>query len=163
MRKLIFLFILLSTLLANCGKDSGTDDPNDPKGNGGEQTTLTISPNELTFKSEGEEKTFSITSNSDWIITNPSTWCKINPTQGNGNSTITAIADPSEEYDDRNFNLTIKAGETTKVMTVTQKKKDAIILTKEKYDIPTEGDNITVEVKSNISYSRGTQRVDQAN
>ena len=38
-------------------------------------------------------------------------------------------------------------------MTVTQKKKDAIILTKEKYDIPTEGDNITVEIKSNITYS----------
>ena len=153
MKKLILSFMILSTLLISCGKDSGTDDPNDPKGNGGEQTTLTISPNELTFKSEGEEKTFSITSNSDWIITNPSTWCKINPTQGNGNSTITTIADPSDEYDDRNFNLTIKAGETTKVMTVTQKKKDAIILTKEKYDIPTEGDNITVEVKSNISYS----------
>ena len=153
MKKLILSFMILSTLLISCGKDSGTDDPNNPNGNGGEQTTLTISPNELTFKSEGEEKTFSITSNSDWIITNPSTWCKINPTQGNGNSTITAIADPSEEYDDRNFNLTIKAGETTKVMTVTQKKKDAIILTKEKYDIPTEGDNIAVEVKSNISYS----------
>ena len=153
MRKLIFSFILLSTLLVNCGKDSGTDDPNNPNGNGGAQTTLTISPNELTFKSEGEEKAFAITSNSAWIITNPSTWCKINPTQGNGNSTITAIADPSEEYDDRNFNLTIKAGETTKVVTVTQKKKDAIILTKEKYDIPTEGDNITVEVKSNITYS----------
>ena len=153
MKKLILSFMILSTLLISCGKDSGTDDPNDPKGNGGEQTTLTISPNELTFKSEGEEKTFSIASNFDWIITNPSTWCKINPPQGNGNSTITAIADPSDEYDDRNFNLTIKAGETTKVMTVTQKKKDAIILTKEKYDIPTEGDNITVEVKSNISYS----------
>lgn len=153
MKKLILSFMILSTLLISCGKDSGTDDPNDPKGNGGEQTTLTISPNELTFKSEGEEKTFSIASNFDWIITNPSTWCKINPSQGNGNSTITAIADPSDEYDDRNFNLTIKAGETTKVMTVTQKKKDAIILTKEKYDIPTEGDNITVEVKSNISYS----------
>mgnify|MGYP003294094021 CR=1 FL=1 len=147
------MLIQLSSFFIGCGKDNGTDDPNNPNGNGGEQTTLTISPNELTFKSEGEEKTFSITSNSDWIITNPSTWCKINPTQGNGNSTITTIADPSDEYDDRNFNLTIKAGETTKVMTVTQKKKDAIILTKEKYDIPTEGDNITVEVKSNISYS----------
>lgn len=147
------MLIQLSSFFIGCGKDNGTDDPNNPNGNGGEQTTLTISPNELTFKSEGEEKTFSITSNSDWIITNPSTWCKINPTQGNGNSTITAIADPSEEYDDRNFNLIIKAGETTKVVTVTQKKKDAIILTKEKYDIPTEGDNITVEVKSNISYS----------
>ena len=147
------MLVQLSSFFIGCGKDNGTDDPNNPNGNGGEQTTLTISPSELTFKSEGEEKTFSITSNSDWIITNPSTWCKINPTQGNGNSTITAIADPSDEYDDRNFNLTIKAGETTKVMTVTQKKKDAIILTKEKYDIPTEGDNITVEVKSNITYS----------
>ena len=153
MNRFIFSFILLATFFISCGKDRGTDDPNDPNGNGGVQTTLTISPNELTFKSEGEEKTFSITSNSDWIITNPSTWCKINPTQGNGNSTITTIADPSDEYDDRNFNLTIKAGETTKVMTVTQKKKDAIILTKEKYDIPTEGDNITVEIKSNITYS----------
>lgn len=150
---IIFLSTTLTFFFSSCGKDSGTDDPNNPNGNGGEQTTLTISPNELTFKSEGEEKTFTITSNSNWTITNPSTWCKIDPIQGNSNTTITAIANPSEEYDDRNFNLTIKAGEITKVVTVTQKKKDAIILTKEKYDLPTEGDNITVEVKSNISYS----------
>ena len=150
---IIFLSTTLTFFFSSCGKDSGTDDPNNPNGNGGEQTTLTISPNELTFKSEGEEKTFAITSNSAWTITNPSTWCKINPTQGNNNAMITAIADPSEEYDDRNFNLTIKAGEITKVVTITQKKKDAIILTKEKYDVPAEGDNITVEVKSNITYS----------
>ena len=150
---IIFLSTTLTFFFSSCGKDSGTDDPNNPNGNGGEQTTLTISPNELTFKSEGEEKTFAITSNSAWTITNPSTWCKINPAQGNNNAMITATADPSEEYDDRNFNLTIKAGEITKVVTITQKKKDAIILTKERYDIPTEGDNITVEVKSNITYS----------
>lgn len=153
MNKFIFSFILLATFFISCGKDSGTDDPNNPNGNGGEQPTLTLSLTELTFKSAGEEKTFTITSNSNWTITNPSTWCKIDPTQGNSNTTITAIADPCEEYDDRNFNLTIKAGEITKVVTVTQKKKDAIILTKEKYDIPTEGDNITVEIKSNITYS----------
>ncbi|MEQ2978050.1 BACON domain-containing protein [Butyricimonas faecihominis] len=153
MNKFIFSFILLATFFISCGKDSGTNDPNNPNGNGGEQPTLTLSLTELTFKSAGEEKTFTITSNSNWTITNPSTWCKIDPTQGNSNTTITAIADPSEEYDDRNFNLTIKAGEVTKVVTVTQKKKDAIILTKEKYDIPTEGDNIVVEIKSNITYS----------
>ena len=153
MNKFIFSFILLATFFISCGKDSGTNDPNNPNGNGGEQPTLTLSLTELTFKSAGEEKTFTITSNSNWTITNPSTWCKIDPIQGNSNTTITAIADPSEEYDDRNFNLTIKAGEITKVVTVTQKKKDAIILTKEKYDIPTEGDNITVEIKSNITYS----------
>ena len=93
---IIFLSTTLTFFFSSCGKDSGTDDPNNPNGNGGEQTTLTISPNELTFKSEGEEKTFAITSNSAWTITNPSTWCKINPAQGNNNAMITATADPSE-------------------------------------------------------------------
>lgn len=37
-------------------------------------------------------------------------------------------------------------------MTVTQKQKDAIILTKDKFDIPQEGRDITIEVKSNINY-----------
>ena len=47
------MLIQLSSFFIGCGKDNGTDDPNNPNGNGGEQTTLTISPNELTFKSEG--------------------------------------------------------------------------------------------------------------
>ena len=36
---------------------------------------------------------------------------------------------------------------------MTQKKKDAILLTKDKYDLPTTGGDITVEVKSNITYT----------
>ena len=85
MNKFIFSFILLATFFISCGKDSGTNDPNNPNGNGGEQPTLTLSLTELTFKSAGEEKTFTITSNSNWTITNPSTWCKIDPIQGNSN------------------------------------------------------------------------------
>ena len=56
------------------------------------------------------------------------------------------------EMEDRNTNLTIKAGNITKVLTVTQKDGDAIILSKDKFDIPEEGGNVTVEVKSNIQY-----------
>ena len=68
MNKFIFSFILLATFFISCGKDSGTNDPNNPNGNGGEQPTLTLSLTELTFKSAGEEKTFTITSNSNWTI-----------------------------------------------------------------------------------------------
>ncbi|WP_220453255.1 BACON domain-containing protein, partial [Odoribacter splanchnicus] len=56
------------------------------------------------------------------------------------------------EMEDRNTNLTVKAGNITKVLTVTQKDGDAIILSKDKFDIPEEGGNVTVEVKSNIQY-----------
>ena len=45
-----------------------------------------------------------------------------------------------------------QAGNITKVLTVTQKDGDAIILSKDKFDIPEEGGNVTVEVKSNIQY-----------
>ena len=55
MNKFIFSFILLATFFISCGKDSGTNDPNNPNGNGGEQPTLTLSLTELTFKSAGEE------------------------------------------------------------------------------------------------------------
>ena len=72
--------------------------------------------------------------------------------QGNGNSKIIVTVGVYSEMEDRNTNLTIKAGNITKVLTVTQKDGDAIILSKDKFDIPEEGGNVTVEVKSNIQY-----------
>ncbi|MDE5612379.1 MAG: hypothetical protein K2I90_10230, partial [Odoribacter sp.] len=54
---------------------------------------------------------------------------------------------------DRNVVLTIKAGSLTKTMTVTQKAVQALTLTKDKFDVPQEGGDITVEVKSNIDYT----------
>lgn len=73
-------------------------------------------------------------------------------TQGNGNGKIIVTAGVYSEMEDRNTNLTVKAGDITKILTVTQKSGDAIILSKDKFDIPEEGGKVTVEVKSNIQY-----------
>lgn len=154
MKRLFYFLIVLSCTLWSCGKsDSDVDDPTNPDNPDNlTNVTLDISTTDLTFKANGGQKEFTIYCNSDWTITNNSSWCKTDVKKGNGDKTITVTTDPYSETEDQNTNLTIKAGDKTKVLTVTQKHGDAIILTKDKFDVPQEGENITIEVKSNIEY-----------
>ena len=153
MKRLFYLLMMLSCTLWSCSKSDGIDDPDDPDNpDTPTNVTLDISVSDLVFEAEGGEKEFTIYCNSDWTITNESEWCKTTVNQGNGNSKIIVTVGVYSEMEDRNTNLTIKAGNITKVLTVTQKDGDAIILSKDKFDIPEEGGNVTVEVKSNIQY-----------
>ena len=154
MKRLFYLLMMLSCTLWSCSKSDGPiDDPDNPDNpDTPTNVTLDISVSDLVFEAEGGEKEFIIYCNSDWTITNESEWCKTTVNQGNGNSKIIVTVGVYSEMEDRNTNLTIKAGNITKVLTVTQKDGDAIILSKDKFDIPEEGGNVTVEVKSNIQY-----------
>ena len=154
MKRLFYLLMMLSCTLWSCSKSDGSiDDPDDPDNHDiSTNVTLDISVSDLVFEAEGGEKEFTIYCNSDWTITNESEWCKTTVNQGNGNSKIIVTVGVYSEMEDRNTNLTVKAGNITKVLTVTQKDGDAIILSKDKFDIPEEGGNVTVEVKSNIQY-----------
>lgn len=151
-RLFVFLACLMSLAIFSCS-DSKDDNGDDPSGGNSSNVTLELSTTDIVFEAEGGEKEFYITCNGDWTITNTSQWCKTDITSGNGNATISVTVNPSELYDDQNANITVKAGTNAKILTVTQKKKDAILLTKDKYDLPTMGGDITVEVKSNITYT----------
>ncbi len=143
-------------LFAGCkddGADDGTNGDNREEQPNGSETVLDISVSTLTLDNGGNAKTFSIVANGEWTLTNGSSWCKTDKTGGKGNAVVSVMAFPHEEYDDRSSNLTIKSGKKSKVLTVTQKKKDALLLTEEKYTLGQEGDTITVEVKSNLTYS----------
>ena len=146
--------MMLSCTLWSCSKSDGPiDDPDNPDNpDAPTNVMLDISVSDLVFGAEGGEKEFTIYCNSDWTITNESEWCKTTVNQGNGDSKIIVTVGVYSEMEDRNTNLTVKAGNITKVLTVTQKDGDAIILSKDKFDIPEEGGNVTVEVKSNIQY-----------
>ena len=154
MKRLFYLLMMLSCTLWSCSKSDGPiDDPDNPDNpDAPTNVMLDISVSDLVFEAEGGEKEFTIYCNSDWTITNESEWCKTTVNQGNGDSKIIVTVGVYSEMEDRNTNLTIKAGNITKVLTVTQKDGDAIILSKDKFDIPEEGGNVTVEVKSNIQY-----------
>ena len=149
MNKFIYLFaMILSLSLWSCGKDDdGVDDPNNPNNPGNpDNVTLELSTKDLVFEAQGGELTFDITCNADWTITNESDWCTLDMTSGNGNATVKVSTGVYEENEDRNTVLTVKAGDTPQTLTITQKHEDALILSKDKFDVPQAGDNITIEL-----------------
>ena len=153
MKRLLYLTLCLS-LLAGCGKDAGSDpieeeptEPVSPK-----DVKLELSLKDLVFEVDGGKKTFTISCNSEWVIENNSDWCRTDLSSGTGNLVVTVITESYDGMEDRNTNLTVKAGDKTQVLGVTQKYRDAIVLSKDKFEVPQEGGTISVEVKSNVSY-----------
>lgn len=113
----------------------------------------------MDFDSSVGEKTFSFNSNVDWTIDvaatrNGTTWCTVTPNSGKaGANTVRIKVQENTGYDDRNVVLTLTAGSTlTKTITVTQKQKDALLLTTNKFEVEPQGGKINIEVKANVEY-----------
>ncbi len=148
--------MMIPVLFAGCEVKIPDKEDSGQEEQGGQQpaeTVLNLSVTSLTLDNNGNAKTFSIVANGEWTLTNGSTWCKTDKTGGKGNAVVSVTAFPHEGYEDRSTNLTVKSGKKSKVLAVTQKKKDALLLTEEKYTLGQEGGTITVEVKSNLTYS----------
>lgn len=154
-RLFVFLACLISLAIFSCS-DSKDDNGDDPNGGNSSNVTLELSTTDIVFEAGGGEKEFYITCNGDWTIANASQWCKTDITSGNGNATISVTVNPSELYDDQNTNITVKAGTNTKILTVTQKKKDALLLTKDKYD------NLFMSNTSNLKVEGKAVSLEQA-
>ena len=146
MKKTLSMLAILSAVLVSCTKETNEN------GGNPESTYLNVYNVDIVFPSNGGEDYFDIESNTDWTISNTSDWLKIKPTKGNGNASITLTASASDIYDDRNTVITVRAGDKTKTFTVTQKYAEALLVTKNKFDIPQEGGDFTIEIQSNISY-----------
>lgn len=112
----------------------------------------------MNFGSDGGNKSLHFSTNKDWTIyvantVNGSRWCTVSQTSGQaGDISVQVYVEANEGYDDRNVVLTIQVGELMKTVVVTQKQKDALTLTTDRFEVGQEGGTIHVEVKSNISY-----------
>ncbi|MDR1274687.1 MAG: leucine-rich repeat domain-containing protein [Odoribacteraceae bacterium] len=95
-----------------------------------------------------------ITSDHPWSIEGGSDWCTISPRNGEpGTTTIYFTLLPNEGYDDRSVIVTLHTSDGDKPLTIYQKKKDAIIFAKDRFDnVPMEGANIEVALQANVEY-----------
>lgn len=81
-------------------------------------------------------------------------WLSVYPTSGGaGNVVITIATEVNDTYDDRSATITIMAGNYRKEIVVTQKKKDAIILTALKMEVDASGSTLKIDFKANVDYS----------
>lgn len=155
MKKLFtLLMVMLSLLLWGCSGNEDKDIDNPDKGGNEkpENVALDLSVTDLVFEATGGKKEFIVRSNTDWTIENTSSWCQISTDKGRTDEAVTVSVSAYTGMEDRNTNLTVKSGTTTKILSVTQKRKDAIVLSKDKFDVPQEGGQVDIEVKSNIQY-----------
>lgn len=154
--KLFTRMLLVTLLVTSCGKDAESDrpTPNSPSGN----VEITLTVPELVLPDSNPVGTLSFSASADWSVSLSETkavpdWLTVEPMSGKaGQATLTITAQPNENYEDRSAFITIRSGSASKSLPVYQKKKNALILSKDKYELSDEATDIDVEVKSNIDF-----------
>ena len=98
---------------------------------------LEVSQSSFTISDQGSSQTISFSTNKDWSASvSGGTWCTISPASGSSEvKSITVSVTANDTYDDRSATITIKAEELTKVITISQPKNKAILLTKDRYEV----------------------------
>lgn len=151
---LLSLVFTVSLVFIGCSKDD--DSNSETSGN----VIKNFNQENMNFTEKAGEQTFSFTTNTAWAINVAPTqngetpWCTVAPTSGNaGSHTIKVTTTPNETYDDRSVTVTLKAGTEVRSFVVSQKQKDALLLTNDKFEVDQKGGTVTVEVKANVSYT----------
>ena len=113
----------------------------------------------MNFTEKASEQTFTFIANAAWSVNIASTsggssWCTASPSSGNaGSQTIKITTTENDTYDDRSVTVTLKSGNESNSFVVTQKQKNAILLTSNKFELEQKGGTFTVEVKANVNYT----------
>lgn len=112
----------------------------------------------INFDTQAHEKNITFTTNTDWTIDIAETrsnvsWCTVFPKSGKaGKNSIQIKTEENDTYDDRSVVITLNVGNVKKTIMITQKQRDALIVTSKRVEIDAEGGDFEVKVKSNIDY-----------
>ena len=147
-------FLLLVVLLITV---FSCKDNNDPAPEPTFSITIEEENAHPTMPQEGGTVTIPFTATANWTASlmndRADGWITISPTSGEaGDVLLTIRTTANDTYDERNATVVLKCGDKTENIVVTQKQKDAILLTSSKYEISGEGGEINVEVQANVSF-----------
>lgn len=112
----------------------------------------------LNFTTTASAQSFEFTASENWSITatetrNGEKWYRIFPTSGGpGKTDISIEVDENQGYDDRSVSITINAGKASKTMMISQKQKNALLLTSDRMEVKQAGGTVNLEVKANVNY-----------
>ena len=111
----------------------------------------------MSIPAEGGDCSFSFKTTDTWTASvingRADGWLTFSPTSGmSGNVTVMVTASKNEGYEDRSATLRIVSGKNTTDLLITQKQKDALLVNATKYEVPEDGGDVSIEVKSNVNY-----------
>lgn len=118
-----------------------------------EQSSISFSSTSITAKAEAGSMSFSVTASGSWTITGGTEWCSVSPSSGSsGTTNITLTFTENTTSQDKSTSLVGKCGSASATIVVTQKEKNSLTITSNKYEVSQSGGNIEVEVKTNIDF-----------
>lgn len=130
-----------------------------------EQSSITLPPETeeifekgVNFTTTAGTQSLAFEATEDWEITtaatrNGETWYRVYPLSGGpGKAEISISVDENEGYDERSVAITINAGKTNKTLMISQKPKEALLVTSNRMEMKQEGGTLNIEVKANVEY-----------
>ena len=158
--KLLFVLLGIAIAFATCSK--GGVEPENPQPPQPPQpaVSITIPATENvtpSFSDDGGASTVSFTVNASWsakVVEAAATWCTVSPASGaSGSHTITINCTKNDTPDSRSATVQLTAGTVTKTIKVSQKQKNALTITSNRFEIPAEGGSVDIEAKANVELS----------
>lgn len=89
----------------------------------------------------------------DWTVQVPSTvdWVTVSPAQGQaGTSTVKVTVAENTGYDERNASLTLKCELNTATFVISQKQRDALLVSSSRVEMDEAGGTFNVDVQANV-------------
>lgn len=122
-----------------------------------QQDALTVTTNKIELPTAGCDFNIEVKANIpfDYEIGNDcKEWIsRVDKTRTLQSSVLTFHAQPSEDADTRSGTVTIKSGQQSERVTIFQAGSHILVLTQKNYTVPSDGETITVELRSNVNYS----------
>ena len=131
-----------------------------------QKNALTVTSNKVELEAEGGEFSIEVKANVDVsykIEEAAKEWIMESKSRGLSTTTLIFKAKNNESEETRQATITLKGGDNlTETVTVYQagKEKEILLLTQKEYTVDSEGDTLTVELKSNTEYEMVWPEVD---
>lgn len=126
-------------------------------------SNISLNPGSATVSSNSNTQSVIVTCNGTWALSRETvSWCRPSKTTGQNNDVVTFNIDENNLSDDRNATYTFTCATESAKFVLTQKGKDALTVTKSKFEVSAQGEQIAVEVNANISFDYEIAQADKS-
>lgn len=124
---------------------------------GGAESSFSGGDLALTFSSSAVSASVDLETSGKWtaafVNDRAKDWCTLSSSGGNrGKATVTVSVSENQDYDERSATIVFSCGNVDRTILVTQKQKDAVLVTGNRFDVGSSGGLIQVEVRANVSF-----------
>lgn len=145
-KRIIHLLFIALTLLSSCSQKPEIIEPK-----------ITLNSNDVIYADyKASSYELSFVSNCDWTIHSPESWISISPAKGSSGKNTVSVSLLENPGDKRDGNIYIeynsKDGSVINIH-VTQSESESINISKTSFELPSDGGDIEITVKSQVKYS----------